>query len=225
MGGPPARPERRARRWIITTSGASLRAAAANSRGSPGLETDEKPDQLVATGDPTTNQIMMGTVSRASTQPAGFACRERSIRPAHRTKQMRSSSPHVGHSLPVVLRNEQDGSPSCVCVPRSRAGPAPASSPGPAAPRIPAAAGRKHAADRPTQRIMPPTALLVHGWPPAQKDVQRDRARRQGPWKGTRTLTESLKPDKMNLVQYCQWSVGSCPWSPGRRSYTQRGPD
>ena len=204
-----------------TNQHATLRTTAANSRTSTGLETDEKPTGSLATALHT-NQIMMGTVSRASTQPAGFACHERSIRP--RTNQANAVViPHVGHSLPVVLKNEQDGQPEL----RVRA----------EAPRVrlqlprqaqqpenPSRGRRKHAPDRPTQRIKR-TALLVHGWPPAQKDVQRDRARRQGPWKGMRTLTECLKPDKMNLVQFCQWSVVSGQWLAGGRLYTQRGPD
>jgi hypothetical protein len=101
-----------------TNQHATLRTTAATSKTTTGLESDEKPAGSFATAL-ATNQTMSGTVSRASMHPAGFACHERSIRPRmnHANEVV---IPHVGHSLPVILRNEHGGIPSCVCVPKPR---------------------------------------------------------------------------------------------------------
>ena len=116
---------------------ATLRTTAPTSKTTSGLESDEKPAGSFATALHT-NQAMSGTVSRASTHPAGFACHDRSIRP--RVNQANAVViPHVGHSLPVVIRNEQGGSPSCVCVPKPR-GSGSSFLARPKIPRIPAAA-------------------------------------------------------------------------------------
>ncbi len=91
---------------------------AATSKLDKGLYRDEKPSGWFSTALPT-NQTIKGTVSRANTHPAGFACHERSIRP--RTNHANEVvMPQVGHNRPVSVANAQDLSPSCVCVPKPR---------------------------------------------------------------------------------------------------------
>lgn len=167
-----------------TNQDARLRTMAATSRIKSGFESVEQPAGWFATELPT-NQAMHGTDSRASTHPAELACHERSIRP--RTNHANEVViPHVGHSLPVIRRNEQGRIPSWVCVPKPR-GSGSSFLARPKSPSIPAAATKS------THRIGHPNGSAarrcrIMGGPPLEKTCTRRTRLKARAWKGTRTL-------------------------------------
>lgn len=77
---------------------------------SSGLDSDEKPAGLFAAAL-AISQAASGGVSNASRHPAGFARHARSTRP-RTTHAIAVVIPHVGQSLPVILKKEQDCNPS-----------------------------------------------------------------------------------------------------------------